>query len=116
MLCHNQRCSYSHWRLHTSNYIVNKTISGPDSKKYFKNKKKLIKILNEFQHKPPSTSAIDKENKEVQNSSNSKYSSQESIFVPKDPTSPYAFTLNVNIQRKKRKYWYNQVALEYLEL
>merc|ERR1711894_426423 len=40
-----------------------------------------------------------------------KYTSQERILIPKDPTSPYAFTINVNsLQKRKKKHVIDQAC------
>lgn len=111
MLCQNQRCSYNHWISH-----ANRKISSRDNRRYFNTKKSIIisRILNEYKQKPPSPDNFNDETLKYESNQKSKYSSVDSIVVPKDPTSPYAFTLNVNHlpNTRQKKYLFNQVCFD----
>jgi len=113
MLCSNQQCSYHHW-VHHANYKVNQNTksqrtNAPDRRIFDKKDVIIGKILHEYRQKPPPTRSKKKKHSDGQlvlpdrGVKGAKYSSQESILIPKDPTSPYAFTLNVNSRQKKTK-------------
>ena len=116
MLCSNPQCSYTHWVLHANYPPVkqkNRNVSSSSSRdqKFYEKKRVIIsKLLNEYK---PSNTSKKKQSHDQQfmfQTHKHKYSSQESILIPKDPTSPYAFTLNVNnIHKRKKKYFINQV-------
>ena len=79
----------------------------------------ISKILHEYRQKPPPRRPKQKHcdgQRGVRGGPGGvrgpKYPSQESILIPKDPTSPYAFTLNVNsLHKRKKKHVINQVRL-----
>jgi len=113
MLCSNQQCSYHHW-VHHANYKVNQNTksqrTNPPDRRIFDKKDVIIgKILHEYRQKPPPTRSKKKKHSDGQlvhpdrGVKRAKYPSQESILIPKDPTSPYAFTLNGNSRQKKTK-------------
>ena len=124
MLCSNQQCSYTHW-VHHANYKVNQNTKSqrptnlPDHGKIFDKKDAIIgRILYEYRQKPPPTRSKKKKKhsdgqlvRPDRGVMGAKYTSQESILIPKDPTSPYAFTINVNsLQKRKKKHVIDQVT------
>ena len=115
MLCSNQQCSYTHWILHANYPSVkqkNKNISSSRDKQFYDKKRVIIsKLLNEYKSTKTSKKKLKHDQHQFKFQTNTrKYSSQESILIPKDPTSPYAFTLNVsNINKRNKKYFVNQV-------
>ena len=113
MLCSNQQCPYHHW-VHHANYKVNQNTksqrTNPPDRRIFDKKDVIIgKILHEYRQNPPPTRSKKKKHSDGQlvhpdiGVKRAKYPSQESILIPKDPTSPYAFTLNGNSRQKKTK-------------
>ena len=123
MLCSNQQCSYTHW-VHHANYKINQNTKSqrpnlPPDQRIFDKKDVIIgKILHEYRQKPPPTrSKKKKKHSDGQlvhpdrGVRGARYPSQESILIPKDPTSPYAFTINVNsLQKRKKKHVIDQVT------
>ena len=123
MLCSDQQCSYSHWVRH-ANYKINQNTksqkpSSQDMRIFDKRDVVISKILHEYRQKPPPSRSKQKHcdgQRGVRGGPGGvrgpKYPSQESILIPKDPTSPYAFTLNVNsLHKRKKKHVINQVRL-----
>ena len=114
MLCSNQQCSYTHW-VHHANYRINQNTksqrSNPPDRRVFDKKDVIIsKILHEYKQKPPPTRSKKKKKhsdgqlvQPDRGVRGAQFPSQESILIPKDPTSPYAFTLNVTSSRQKRR-------------
>lgn len=122
MLCSNQQCSYTHW-VHHANYKINQNTKSqrpnlPDQRIFDKKDVIIGKILHEYRQKPPPTrSKKKKKHSDGQlvhpdrGVRGAKYPSQESILIPKDPTSPYAFTINVNsLQKRKKKHVIDQAC------
>ena len=104
MLCTDQDCTYYHWILH-ANFDLNrkKKYSHVENSRLFNKKRAAIsRLLDEIQQKhreftknlqlETAPVIIEKEN-----------ISKDNILIPSDPTSPYAFTVNVgnNPQTKK---------------
>ena len=99
MLCNDQHCTYDHWILHT-NFDVNrkkkkKKYSAVENSRLFNKKRAAIsRLLDEIQQKhreftkniqlETASVIVQKEN-----------ISRDKILIPTDPTSPYAFTVNV---------------------
>lgn len=107
MLCDNQQCSYSHWILH-ANYDIKNIHNGSkfsrnQDKRLF-DKQKVVKscpisrITINYAYPSP-----DIRDKNFKNKLKKKKTSQECILIPKDPTSPYAFTENVSAPNKPKK-------------
>jgi len=91
----------------------------PDHGKIFDKKDVIIgRILHEYRQKPPPTRSKKKKKhsdgqlvRPDRGVRGAKYASQESILIPKDPTSPYAFTINVNsLQKRKKKHVIDQAC------
>jgi len=115
MLCDNQQCSYSHWILH-ANYDFKSTIHNGN--KFSRNQDKRLydkqKVVTScpiskisINYAYPKQELLDKNFK---NKMKKKKTSQECILIPKDPTSPYAFTENgFSFNKpKKNKFLVNQ--------
>jgi len=115
MLCDNQQCSYSHWILH-ANYDIKSTIHNGN--KFSRNQDKRLydkqKVVTScpiskisINYAYPKQELLDKNFK---NKMKKKKTSQECILIPKDPTSPYAFTENgFSFNKpKKNKFLVNQ--------
>ena len=116
MLCSNPQCSYTHWILHANYQLghINNVHSKEKDNIFAKRHLIMSKILTEYKKKKPSSENILKPKPDVDTIyqtgvRKTKYHSQESILIPKDPTSPYAFTINANKMQKKKKYFFNQV-------
>jgi len=117
MLCSNPQCSYTHWILHANYQLghINNVHSKEKDNIFAKRHLIMSKILTEYKKKKPSSENILKPKPDVDTSyqtgvRKTKYHSQESILIPKDPTSPYAFTINANKMQKKKKYFFNQAC------
>ena len=106
MLCHNQQCSYTHWIVH-ANYDTdnNKKTSRSQDKRFIIKKHAVVdKILNEFKQTQSCEDQLTKVLKDRD--------LKDCILIPKDPTAPYAFTVNpYTINKQKKKYFINQVAI-----
>ena len=107
MLCNDQHCTYDHWILHT-NFDVNrkkkkKKYSAVENSRLFNKKRAAIsRLLDEIRQKQREfTKNIQLETASV--IIHKENISKDGILIPSDPTSPYAFTLNVanNSQTKK---------------
>ena len=116
MLCSNPQCSYTHWILHANYQLghIDNVQSKEKDNIFAKRHLIMSKILTEYKKKKPSSENILKPKPDVDTIyqtgvRKTKYHSQESILIPKDPTSPYAFTINANKMQKKKKYFFNQV-------
>lgn len=116
MLCSNPQCSYTHWILHANYQLghIDNVHSKEKDNIFAKRHLIMSKILTEYKKKKPSSENILKPKPDVDTIyqtgvRKTKYHSQESILIPKDPTSPYAFTINANKMQKKKKYFFNQV-------
>ena len=123
MLCNDQHCTYDHWILHT-NFDVNrkkkkkKKYSDVENSRLFNKKRAAIsRLLDEIQQKHREfTKNIQLETASV--IIHKENISKDGILIPSDPTSPYAFTLNVanNPQTKKndnldQDQVYNKIGL-----
>jgi len=107
MLCDNQQCSYSHWILH-ANYDIKNIHNGSkfsrnQDKRLFDKQKDvkscpISRITINYAYPSPVT-----RDKNFKNKLKKKKTSQECILIPKDPTSPYAFTENVSAPNKPKK-------------
>ena len=115
MLCHSQHCSYYHWVLHTDiqlNSSRNKYSKSRNYKLLNKKRAAITKLLDEFKQKPRYHSKYGKNTRQI-NCEETPVICVDSIPIPKDPTSPYAFTVNVgNIPKpnKREISKYNQVG------
>jgi len=104
MLCTDQDCTYYHWILH-ANFDLNrkKKYSHVENSRLFNKKRAAIRrLLDEIQQKHRTFT----QNVQIEAGSviiQKETISQDNILIPSDPTSPYAFTLNVanNPQTKK---------------
>ena len=120
MLCNDQHCTYYHWILH-ANFDVNgkkKKYSNVENSRLFNKKRAAIsRLLDEIQQKHREfTKNIQLETASV--IIHKENISKDGILIPSDPTSPYAFTLNVanNPQTKKndnldQDQVYNKIGL-----
>ena len=105
MLCTDQDCTYYHWILH-ANFDLNrkKKYSHVENSRLFNKKRAAIRrLLDEIQQKHRTFT----QNVQIEAGSviiQKETISQDNILIPSDPTSPYAFTLNVanNPQTKKK--------------
>ena len=104
MLCNDQHCTYYHWIVH-ANFDLSrkKKYSHVENSRLFNKKRAAIRrLLDEIQQKHRTFT----QNVQIEAGSviiQKETISQDNILIPSDPTSPYAFTLNVanNPQTKK---------------
>ena len=84
------------WILHANYDIDNAKDSRSQDKRFISKKHAVVdKFLNEFKQKQ---SCEDRDLKDC-------------ILIPKDPTAPYAFTVNpYTFKKQKKKYFINQVV------
>ena len=89
---HRQPCSYYHWMLHAERDRKKKKYSTAQNFGLINKKQSSIaKLLNDIHQKPRDPSQ------------RTKTCDTASVLIPTDPSSPYAFTLNVaNSPKTKR--------------
>ena len=93
MLCSEQDCSYHHWITHTSLDVERK---ADNSRLINKKRTAISRLLAEIQQKHGEfTKKIQVETGSDISEKREENISKDNILVPTDPTSPYAFTLNV---------------------
>ena len=99
MLCSDQDCSYQHWIIHTTLDLERKErkYSQSDNSRLLNKKRGAIsRLLAEIQQKHGEfTKKIQVETGSDISERGEEHISKDNILIPTDPTSPYAFTLNV---------------------
>ena len=93
MLCSEQDCSYHHWITHTSLDVERK---ADNSRLINKKRTAISRLLAEIQQKHGEfTRNIQLEAGSAISENREEIIGRHNILIPTDPTSPYAFTLNV---------------------
>ena len=105
MLCNDQDCTYYHWIQHASFDLDRKKKYSQVENSRLLNKKRaaISRLLDEIQQKHREFT----KNIQLDTASviiKKEHISRDKILIPTDPTSPYAFTVNVanNPQTKKK--------------
>ena len=96
MLCEDQHCTYNHWILHANFDLTRKKKYSHVENPRLGNKKRaaISRLLDEIQQKHGEfTRNIQLETASV--IAQKENISRDNIIIPADPTSPYAFTVNV---------------------